>query len=171
MAQRGWLTKQHRKKKGTVWVYHWYVTKPETGRKAEHTCVVGAVSSFPREKDVWHEVDRRHLQPKPDQSQLRSGRLTFGDLAASYVQNGLKKLAETTQYTVQHNIDDYLVPRWGTRYALEIQPLEIEQWLDSSRARKSHQGQTASHHVHHLHPGTKVWTGAARRIVKSSAMG
>jgi integrase len=43
----------------------------------------------------------------------------------------MKKLAATTQYTVQHAIDDYLVPRWGTTYALAIQPLEIEQWLAS----------------------------------------
>jgi hypothetical protein len=25
MAQRGWITKHDRKKKGSVWVYHWYV--------------------------------------------------------------------------------------------------------------------------------------------------
>jgi hypothetical protein len=51
MAQRGWITKQDRKKKGSVWVYHWYITKPDTGRKAEHTCVVGAVAALPRVKD------------------------------------------------------------------------------------------------------------------------
>lgn len=41
----------------------------------------------------------------------------------------MKKLAQTTQHTVEHEIEDYLVPRWGKRYALEIGPLEIEQWL------------------------------------------
>jgi integrase len=59
------------------------------------------------------------------------GRLTFGDLAVSYKENGMKKLAVTTQYTVKHFIDDYLLPRWETSYALDIQPLEIEQWLGS----------------------------------------
>ena len=67
MAQRGWITKHDRKKKGSVWVYHWYVIKPETGRKAEHTCVVGSVASFPREKDAWLEIDRRHIKPQLDQ--------------------------------------------------------------------------------------------------------
>lgn len=112
MAQRGWITKHDRKKKGSVWVYHWYVIKPETGRKAEHTCVVGSVASFPREKDAWLEIDRRHIKPQLDQGAIRTGRLTFGDLVASYMQNGMKKLAVTTRYTVKHYLDDYLLPRW-----------------------------------------------------------
>ena len=37
MAQRGWITKQQRKKNGSVWVYHWYLLKPETGKKVEHS--------------------------------------------------------------------------------------------------------------------------------------
>jgi integrase len=131
MAQRGWITKHDRKKKGSVWVYHWYVVKPETGRKAEHTCVVGPVASFPREKDAWLEIDRRHIKPQLDQGAIRTGRLTFGDLAASYMQNGMKKLAVTTRYTVKHYLDDYLLPRWGKSVALDIQPLEIEGWLGS----------------------------------------
>jgi len=131
MAQRGWITKQDRKKKGPVWVYHWYVIKPETGKKVEHTWPVGSVASFPREKAAWLEIDRRHMQPLPDQSAIRTGCLTFGDLAASYMQNGMTKLAVTTQYTVKHYIDDYLLPRWGKSVALDIQPLEIESWLGS----------------------------------------
>ena len=131
MAQRGWITKQDRKKKGPVWVYHWYVIKPETGKKVEHTWTVGSVASFPREKDAWLEIDRRHMKPLPDQSAIRTGCLTFGDLVASYMQNGMTKLAVTTQYTVKHYIDDYLLPRWGKSVALDIQPLEIESWLGS----------------------------------------
>jgi len=133
MAQRGWITKQDRKKKGSVWVYHWYVVKRETGRKAEHTCVVGPVASFPREKDAWLEIDRRHIKPQLDQGAIRTGRLTFDDLAASFMQNGMKKLAATTLYTVKHYLDDYLLPRWGKSVALDIQPLEIEGWLGSLR--------------------------------------
>jgi integrase len=129
MAQRGWITKEQRKKAGSVWVYHCYVSKPETGKKVEHTHLIGAVSDYPSEKDVWREIDRRHLKPRPDRKAIASGRLTFGDLAASYRENGMKKLAETTQYTYAHYIDDYLCPRWGKSLALDIEPLEIEQWL------------------------------------------
>ena len=131
MAQRGWITKEQRKKNGPVWVYHWYILKPETGKKAEQTCVIGAIADFPSEKDAWREIERRHLKPQLDQKAIVTGRLTFGDLAASYRENGMKKLAVTTQYTVGHYIDDYLLPRWGTSFALDIQPLDIEQWLGS----------------------------------------
>jgi integrase len=92
---------------------------------------VGSVADFPHEKDAWLEIDRRHIKPQPNQSAIRAGCLTFGDLAASYVQNGMKKLAITTQYTVKHYLDDYLLPRWGKSAALDIQPLEIEDWLGS----------------------------------------
>ena len=71
------------------------------------------------------------MKPLPDQSAIRTGCLTFGDLVASYMQNGMTKLAVTTQYTVKHYIDDYLLPRWGKSVALDIQPLEIESWLGS----------------------------------------
>lgn len=132
MAQRGWITKEQRKKNGSVWVYHWYVLKPETGKKAEQTRVLGAVADFRSEKDAWREIDRRHLKPQlVDQKLIAAGRLTFDDLAASYRENGMKKLAVTTQYTVGHYIDDYLLPRWGKSFALDIQPLDIEQWLGS----------------------------------------
>jgi len=144
MAQRGWITTQHRKKNGQVWVYHWYVLKPANGKKVEHTCVVGAVANFPHEKEAWLEIDRRHLKPQLDQSALRTGQLTFGDLAASYMQNGMKKLAATTQYTVKHYIDDHLLPRWGTSSALDIQPLEIEQWLGSLRFSNPTKGKMRS---------------------------
>lgn len=128
MAQRGWITKQERKK-GNIWVYHWYVTKPETGKKAEHTAVIGALAAFPSEKEAWREADRRHLKLQPSQSMLRSGALTFADLAASYIETGMTKLAFTTQYTYRRLINDYLVPRWCAFNALDIQPVEIEQWL------------------------------------------
>jgi integrase len=130
MAQRGWITKQERKK-GPVWVYHWYVIKPESGKRSEHNAVVGALATFPSEKEAWREIDRRHLKPQLDQGAIRTGRLTFGDLAASYLENGVTKLALTTQYNVKHYVNDFLLPRWGGSAALDIQPLEIEQWLGS----------------------------------------
>ena len=130
MAQRGWITKQERKK-GPVWVYHWYVIKPESGKRTEHNAVVGALATFPTEKEAWREIDRRHLKPQLDQGAIRTGRLTFGDLATSYLENGVTKLALTTQYNVKHYVNDFLLPRWGASAALDIQPLEIEQWLGS----------------------------------------
>jgi hypothetical protein len=45
----------------TVWVYHWYVIKPETGKKVEHNCVVCRVADFPREKGGLNRSTQRWL--------------------------------------------------------------------------------------------------------------
>jgi hypothetical protein len=170
MAQRGWITKQQRKKNGHVWVYHWYLLKPETGKKVEHTCVIGAVADLPSEKNAWREIDRRHLKPQLDQKAVASGRLTFGDLAASYRENGMKKLAVTTQYTVRHYIDDYLLPRWGSSFALDIQPLDIEQWLGSLK-RSNPTKDKIRRIMSVIYTGAEVWARATQRIVQSRAVG
>jgi integrase len=131
MSQRGWLTKEERKKHGRVWVYHWYKTRPSDGKKVENTVVVGRVASFPRESNAWEEVERRSLDHNINEPDSQTGRITFGELARSYEQNALPKLACTTQKTVRHIIDDYLIPRWGNQPALNIRALDIETWLGS----------------------------------------
>src|ERR1039458_1774970 len=59
MSQRGWLTKEERKRAGKVWVYHYYRTRDTDGHRVENTVVVGALSSLLREKDAWAEVEHR----------------------------------------------------------------------------------------------------------------
>jgi hypothetical protein len=59
MSQRGWLTKEARKRAGKVWVYHYYRTRDTDGHRVENTVVVGALSSLQRAKDAWAEVEHR----------------------------------------------------------------------------------------------------------------
>ena len=129
MSQRGWLTKEERKKHGKVWVFHWYKARPSDGKRVENTVVVGRVASFPKESSAWEEVERRSLNHNINEPDCQTGRVTFGALAHSYEQQTLPKLAGTTQKTVRHIIDDYLVPRWGKHPALNIRALDIETWL------------------------------------------
>jgi integrase len=44
--------------------------------------------------------------------------------------------ARTTIYIYRHILNDYLIPRWGKRTALGIEPLEIEKWLQALRREK-----------------------------------
>ena len=131
MSQRGWLSKEDRKKYGKVWIFHWYKARPSDGKRVENTAVVGRVASFTKESSAWEEVDRRGLNHNIDGANSLAGRITFGELAHSYQQHALPKLAGTTQKTVRHIIDDYLIPRWGKQAALEIRALDIETWLGS----------------------------------------
>jgi integrase len=131
MSQRGWLTKEERKKHGKVWVFHWYKVRPSDGKKVENTAVVGRVASFSKESSAWEEVERRGLNHNIDEPDFQTGLITFGELAHSYEQHAVPKLDCTTQKTVRHIIDDYLVPRWGKQAALNIRALDIETWLSS----------------------------------------
>ena len=130
MSQRGWLTKEDRKKHGKVWVFHWYKARPSDGKRVENTVVVGRVANFSKESSAWEEAERRGLNHNIDDPNFQ-GRTTFGELAHSYVQHAVPKLAGTTQKTGRHIIDDYLVPRWGKQPALDIRALDIETWLGS----------------------------------------
>ena len=47
----GWLTKGHRRK-GDVWVHHFYITRDSDGKRVETTRTIGLVARFPKESDV-----------------------------------------------------------------------------------------------------------------------
>jgi integrase len=128
-SQRGWLTKHQSKRNGWTWVYHYYRTKPETGKRVEATVTIGAVARFATEKAAWGEIQRRYLQP--DSVQNKIGRVTFFELVENYRKKAFNKLGVTTQLITAHILDDYLLPRWGDKFALDIEPDDIEEWLDA----------------------------------------
>jgi len=112
-----------------TWVYHYYRTKPETGKRVENTVTIGPVARYPKQKDAWAEVERRYLQP--DSVQNKIGRVTFRELVENYQKKSFHKLSVTTQAITAHILDDYLLPRWGDSFALEIEPDAIEEWLSA----------------------------------------
>ncbi len=69
-----------------------------------------------------------------------TGRVMFGDLARHYIKYELGELAEADDQKSHTTIERYLqilnnrlIPRWGNRPALEVEPLEIMQWLKASK--------------------------------------
>lgn len=127
MTQRGWLTKHQSKRNGMTWVFHFYRVKPETGKRVENTATIGSVAHFPKEKDAWTEVERRHLNPNAVQNRI--GRVAFAELVENYRRKSFHKLGITTQPITAQILDTYLLPRWGDSFALEIEPDDIEEWL------------------------------------------
>ena len=109
--------------------------------------VVGALSSLPREKAAWAEVEHRGLNRN---YQLGiTGRVTFGDLAQHYIKYELGELAEADDQRSHTTIERYLqilnnrlIPRWENRPALEIEPLEVIQWLKASKRMENLQNPT-----------------------------
>ena len=125
--QRGWLRKIIRKQ-GPVWQYR-YNVQIEDQRK-ERTEILGSVIDFPREADAWKEVDRRGLLTKINEPG-DCAKLRFRRIAQFYLDRKIPRMAPTTQYCYRHIINDYLIPRWGDSFAVDIKPLEVEEWLYS----------------------------------------
>jgi len=93
------------------------------GRKrVETTRTIGLVSKFPKEADVWQEIQR-------SQQVGTTGRLTVNALADIYRETELPLKSQSTQDLHQHELDRYILPRWGRTYVDEVRVLEIKKWL------------------------------------------
>jgi integrase len=130
MGERtGIFLKLKRRKSGLVWIARVMRTRPEDGKKLETTRVIGTKREFPNEAAVWREIERRQLDAVD--GVMPAENLTFSALAQSYIRQAIPKLAHSTGKLNSHIIRDYLLPRWGTKSARNIRPLEIQNWLDS----------------------------------------
>jgi integrase len=117
----GWLTKGKRKK-GDVWLHHFYVTRDSDGKRVETTRTIGSVSKFPKDSDVWQEIQR-------SQQAGSTGRLTVNTLADAYRKTELPFKSQSTQDLHQHELDRYILPRWGNTYVDEVRVLDVKKWL------------------------------------------
>jgi hypothetical protein len=137
--QRGWLKKEIRTQ-GETWVLYFRTTRKFDGRRVENKIPIGFVLDFPDKSSAWAEVERLHLALNPVDS--RRG-VTFADLAQHYAEHELVDCSESIHPKAHTTIKGYervlrnrLLPKWGSRIALGIQPLEIEQWLTTLKKRK-----------------------------------
>lgn len=130
--QRGWLKKENRSH-GEAWVLYFRTTRKSDGKRVENKLPIGLVHDLPDKSTAWAEVERLHLPINPVNS--RQG-VTFGDLALHYAEHELVERSESIDPKAHTTIKGYervlrnrLLPKWGTRIALGIEPLEIEEWL------------------------------------------
>ena len=132
--QRGSL-RQESRKGGATWVLRFNTNRPEDGRRVEHTIAVGLVSEYPSESAAWAEVNRLRLHEQINKPDYK-GSVTFADLAQHFITNELGDQADavdpkshTTVGGYKRNLKLHILPKWGKRIALGIEPLEIEAWL------------------------------------------
>jgi integrase len=132
MAQQAGWVKTEKRAAGPTWVFGFYITRALDGRRVEHKVALGLVEHLGSKKaDAWEEVARQGLRKKINNQTATGRRLTFSELAARYVETQVPNLARTTQYLHRHVIGDYLIQRWGTHPALDIKPIDIQQWLEA----------------------------------------
>jgi len=145
--QRGWLKKETRSQ-GETWVLFYRTTRKFDGRRVENKVPIGLVKDFPEKSSAWAEVERLHLHT--NQVNSRRG-ITFGDLAQHYAEQELIDHAEsihakahTTVRGYERIIRNRLLPRWGNKIALGIEPLEVEQWLKDLKREKKFANPTST---------------------------
>jgi hypothetical protein len=130
--QRGWLKKESRIP-GETWMLHFRTTRKSDGRRVENKIPIGLVRDLPDKLTAWAEVERLHLPINPVDS--RRG-VTFGELVLHYAEHELVERTESIHPKAHTTIKGYdcvlrnrLLPKWGSRIALGIEPLEVEEWL------------------------------------------
>lgn len=137
--QRGWLKKENRAQ-GETWVLFFRTTRKSDSKRVETKIPIGLVKDLPEKGDAWAEVKRRHLPI--NQVNSRRG-VAFGDLAQHYAEHELVDHTETIHPKAHTTVKSYerilrnrLLPKWGNRIALGIEPLEVEQWLKDLKREK-----------------------------------
>jgi len=140
--QNGSLTTKDRKE-GKHWLLRYYIHRPTDGKRVERAVTIGSVVDFPTERDAWKEVDRRQLRSAINEVDATLGEPTFGALAHHYMKNELDPnintvdpKAHTTRKIYTYIINSFLLPRWGKSIAVNIEPLDVERWLQSVKRDK-----------------------------------
>ncbi len=130
--QQGWLKKEKRRQ-GETWVLFFRTVRKSDGKRVENKVPIGLVKDFPDKSCVWAEVERQHLHI--NQVDFR-GCVTFADLAHHYAEHELVEPTESIHPKAHTTIRGYervlrnrLLPQWGNRVALGLEPLEVEEWL------------------------------------------
>jgi hypothetical protein len=105
----------------------------QTSGEQENKIPIGLVRDLPDKRSAWAEVERLHLPINPVDS--RRG-VTFGELVVHYAEHELAERSESIHPKAHTTIKGYdcvlrnrLLPKWGSRIALGIEPLEVEEWL------------------------------------------
>ncbi len=125
-------------KQGKVWKLRYFATRPSDGKWVEQTpLVVGLVTDFPTEKKARIEAIRLGLLDQINRNNTPVNRTTFGAVARDYIrlalaENAIKPKGSCSRYNETLIINKHLLPRWEDTVAVEIEVLEIENWLFST---------------------------------------
>jgi hypothetical protein len=137
--QRGWLKKENRIP-GETWILCFRTIRKSDGKGVENKVSIELVKDFSDKSSAWAEVERLHLQINPVDS--RRG-VTFADLALHYAGHELLERAEsihpkahTTIMGYERVLQNRLLPRWGERIVVGIEPLEVEEWLKALKVEE-----------------------------------
>jgi hypothetical protein len=132
--QQGWLRRK-RYADGLTWLFCYQVTRPSDGKRVENSKRTGLVAGSPSERAAWMEVARLGLEKYMDGA--IGPDLTFRQIAEDWRLRELRKegiigkKADETIDRDEHNLDCFILPRWGESVAGNIKPTELKVGLRS----------------------------------------
>ena len=133
MVQRGWFKRMYAS--GMTWLYCFQVTRPSDGKRVKNSKTVGRVVVFPDNEAAWKEVGRLRLDKYLDNP--LGSEPTVKEIAEHWRLHGLRrkngvigKKAHETAERDEHNLDEYVLPRWGDSVAVTVKPTEVEEWFE-----------------------------------------
>ena len=128
--QRGSLTIEERKSGPSVWVYRWREDGLR-GTRVKRKHVVGTSKQFPSRASALKAVEGLKLDVNATLG-ARDECLTIADLATHYVATELTETGGKTTRTREvylHQLEGFILPKWGQRGLADIKPVPVEAWL------------------------------------------
>ena len=117
-----------------TWLFCYLVTRPTDGRRVENSQRIGLVENFPNEQTAWREVGKLGLETFLNNPMGPDPK--FKDIAEHWrlwelrKEGIIGKKAHETADRDEHNLDTYVLLRWGDRLAKSIRPDEVETWFE-----------------------------------------
>ncbi len=147
---KGWLRKR-RRADGMMWLWCHQKLRPSDGKIVENSVPLGLVSEIGDDPSAaWMKVGSLKLVEKYI-SNPGNAQPTFGWLANHYIKHGLPfnkrnghRKAKGTIYCYQHDLDEFILPRWQDEVAAGIKPLAIRDWLYALHDGDDYDWQTVS---------------------------
>jgi integrase len=136
---------------GPTWVFRFQVTRSD-GKRVENKRPLGLVNRIGLgKKQAWQEVDRQRLRETANGVQPFRGKpQTIGQLCQHYIEKELQEdqseatieKAYTTAETYRRILNKRVIPRFGEKSPMSLEPLEIENWLRELKTTKNLQNPT-----------------------------
>src|SRR5579864_6170785 len=129
--QNGHLRRERRKTGPDVWIFRWREAAPN-GRRVNRKVVVGTVKQYETETAANKAVAALRIDINNETpAAFRS--MTVEQLIAHYIEkelpeDGSKKAYSTTQ-VYRSNLNNWILPRWGSYLLSDVRTIAVEDWL------------------------------------------
>jgi integrase len=129
--QSGSLTIERRNTGSDVWVYRWREACV-SGERVKRKRIIGTVDEYKTKSAARKAVEGLQLDINATVAVTQTSH-TIAELISHYKEVELDCGRHTTRarQVYQHNIDDLILPKWGSYRLQDVTAVAVERWLES----------------------------------------